>query len=200
MARRLPIRAVRPCSRCLFRFASHAKTLPPRTRRSSGLEAWPTTSGDAVRPPFAELASGRVRFAERDEAHGTVSSERYVDSRRCSCRSRRRGHSASLPAHWPRTRLKRPRLRRGLRSAAFERLGATADADATAALLRQLGARRARIPQALRTADQTGDRGTCTAGRRMLERGDRAAPRHQPPHRRAPRGPHPLQARAAKPC
>ena len=57
----------------------------------------------------------------------------------------------------------------------------------------------ARLAEALRSADQARDRGAVAAGRRVLERGDRRAPCHQPADRGAPRRQHPVQAGPAQP-
>ena len=104
-------------------------------------------SGDPVAAAFADLASGRVRFAEEDEF-----------ARDCFQRALRGFTTLQLPLEAGRAQHQLARAlakdapeaaeaeaRLALR--AFEGLGATADADATGALLRQLGARGRSFPR-----------------------------------------------------
>ena len=104
------------------------------------LEALASDSGDELVSALAELGAGRVRAAERDEralAHLTRALEALG--------------TLGLPHEAGRTRLELARALAGrspdaaareakLALADFERLGATRDADAAAALLRELGA------------------------------------------------------------
>ena len=105
------------------------------------------TSGDAVAAAFADLASGRIRFAEEDES-----------ARDCFQRALRGFTTLQLPLEAGRAQRELARAlatdapeaaeaeaRLALR--AFEGLGATGDADATGALLRQLGARGRAFPR-----------------------------------------------------
>ena len=111
--------------------------LPLRTRRSSGLDRGRRNSGDAVAAAFADLASGRIRAAEEDESAGIASPAALrgfttlqlpLEAARAQRELARRSPDA------PEAAVAEARL--ALR--AFERIGATADADATAALLRSL--------------------------------------------------------------
>jgi hypothetical protein len=83
--------------------------------------------------------------------------------------------------------------------AAFERLGAAREADAASGLLRQLGAAGRAFPRRYgeRTKCETEVLSLVADG---LQRADRRAPVHQPPHGRAPRGEHPLEARPPDTC
>jgi len=105
------------------------------------------TSGDAVAAAFADLASGRIRFAEEDES-----------ARDCFQRALRGFTTLQLPLEAGRAQRELARAlatdapeaaeaeaRLALR--AFEGLGATGDVDATGALLRQLGARGRAFPK-----------------------------------------------------
>ena len=81
---------------------------------------------------------------------------------------------------------------RGIRAA---RRGS--DADAAAALLRELGAGGRAWPRRPWAAHEARVGGAALLAAGSLERGDRRAALHQPAHGGAPRGEHPLQARAA---
>ena len=55
------------------------------------------------------------------------------------------------------------------------------------------------LPEGPRRADQPRARRPCAPRRRLFQHGDRHAPLHQPPHGRAPRRAHPVEARRTKP-
>ena len=98
------------------------------------------TSPDNAAASFAELAAGRVRTAERDRgAPGHLQAAlRGFTALRLPLEAARaqRELARALAQDKPEAAVAEARLALG----AFERLGAAADADATAALLRRLGA------------------------------------------------------------
>ena len=97
-----------------------------RERGARAARPWSRPAVDDPRAAaFAELAAGRVRFAEGDEPAGTDFQAALRGFTRSSCRSRPRGHNSSLPAHSPGTPRSSRSQRHGLRSATFERIGAT---------------------------------------------------------------------------
>jgi DNA-binding CsgD family transcriptional regulator len=104
-------------------------------------------SGDDVAAAFAELATGRVRAAEGDEsAPGHLQEAlRAFTALQLPLEAARaqRGLARALAENRPEAAVAEARL--ALR--AFEQIGATADADATAALLRRLGARGRAFPK-----------------------------------------------------
>ena len=104
-------------------------------------------SRDEVAAAFAELATGRVRVAESDESapgclqralRGFTTLQLPLEAARAQ-----RELARALAEDAPEAAVAEARL--ALR--AFERIGATADADATAALLRRLGARGRAFPK-----------------------------------------------------
>ena len=127
------------------------------TRRERGAraacEAWPSTSPDDAAASFAELAAGRVRAAERDgSAPGHLQAAlRGFSALRLPLEAARaqRELARALAEDAPEAAVAEARLALGT----FERLGAAADADATAALLRGLGAGGRAFPRHYRRAD-----------------------------------------------
>ena len=104
-------------------------------------------SSDRVAAAFAELASGRVLAAERDKrAHGQLQAAlRSFTALQLPLEAARAQHelAGALAEEAPEAAV--AEARRALRT--FERIGATADADVTAALLRRLGARGRAFPR-----------------------------------------------------
>ena len=114
--------------------------VPAASEALEQLENVAANSGDVVAAAFAELAAGRVRAAEHDRRasvhlqaalRGFTALQLPLEAARAQ-----RELARALAEDAPEAAVAeaRPALR------AFERIGATADADATAALLRRLGA------------------------------------------------------------
>jgi DNA-binding CsgD family transcriptional regulator/tetratricopeptide (TPR) repeat protein len=106
----------------------------------SRLEALASGSGDELVSAFAELGAGRMRAAEGDE-HAAAHLKRALEAlatlnlpHEAGCA--RLELARALGSHSPDAAASEAKLA----LAAFERLGASRDADAAAALLRELGA------------------------------------------------------------
>jgi DNA-binding CsgD family transcriptional regulator len=114
--------------------------LPGASEALERLRSVAGASRDGVAAAFAELAAGRIRAAEGDERasghlqaalRGFIVLQLPLEAARAQ-----RELAGALADHAPEAAVAEARL--ALR--AFERIGATADADATAALLRSVGA------------------------------------------------------------
>jgi DNA-binding CsgD family transcriptional regulator len=116
------------------------KDIPAANEALERLVKLAETSPDNAAASFAELAAGRVRTAERDRrAPGHLQAAlRGFTALRLPLEAARaqRELARALAQDKPEAAVAEARLALG----AFERLGAAADADATAALLRRLGA------------------------------------------------------------
>ena len=156
-------------------------------------------SRDDVAAAFAELAAGRVRAAEGDKSapgHLQAALRRFTALQLPLEAARaQRELARALAEDAPEAAVAEARL--ALR--AFERIGAAADADATAALLRRLGAGGRAFPKHFGELTKRETEVLALLADGCSNEEIARAPRHQPPHRRAPRGAHPLQARPAKP-
>ena len=194
-APRLPIRIVLPSSACSSTCGWPAATWPPRKRHSASSRM---SSRTTVRAPSPYLRRAGSEALEETTRPGPNSRRPSSCSRGSVFLWKPRGRESSSPGRSPRTH--RP-LQRWRRESHSRRSSVSARPVMRTRRRSAPGAWRSGsdLPEGIRHADEARDRSPVAPGGRMLERGDRGAPLHQPAHRRAPRRAHPLQARLTEP-
>ena len=185
-ARRLrPPPPAHRCSSCSSRSSSRAAIT---TRRRETLERLTALAGDsrgrahaAPRPRSRPGGCSRREGDERASSHLQAALERFS-----ALEPPARGGSGAARACRGGRRRRRPTRRLAearLALRTFERLGAAGDADRGGRPAARAGRRRPRLAQALRRADQAGDRGSVRSSQRELPT------RRSPPASTSARGP-----------